>query len=1211
MADSTNDLGFSVDPGSIIAAFKAITKAQAEMQAGTVGGVERMNAAVGKLADNLGSYTSRTEQAQRRMVKSWELSAAQAGQSSTDKIRTRAEANIKALGLEGAAADKVRVAMQRLIDTQNKLDKGAGGGGHGFSSPGMLAFRGVKDLFEGRTAYGEVMLGRSLGLDKALTGLSGAPAVLAGAAAGFTALGVASFHAYKSLGDYGQELSNVSARTGLSLHQVQAFSFAAKTAGEDVSIFERSMRGLTAAAYDDSVAGEKARQWMSRFGIDAQSLRDGTLSTADAMKSLGAGFSSLPAGVERTRAEIELLKRAGIESGPVFLELTRDLRNFEEHGFGQSDETLKGLKTYHDSWAIIGEAIHDAWVDLQLILAVPIGAVAGRLARPGRAQQFGRTPAEMAAQEETEAGVRRDFGPAYEKRVLQAKDTAALAAYRASLGPEYRLKEAEKALGAIPTPELRVTGTMEEAIAARRTGERRVESAKEAVKFYEQHKATIEALRKMSIEESERLAHPYGFIPADKLLKEFAERPGGPDVESARRLLAPLRRAQILQLQQKAIALGQEGAERAAVATGFTGEAKSPEQLSQEIRNRGALQSREFENEQRRLESQRTEAQRTTIDTLREQRRSEEAAGLSAARIAAATAPDTIEARLANEQRIAQVRLRTIADEYRENVESAKDVYDRELKLEELRLKNVHEVAAVQAQLDEARAGEIRKQLDEIKGTAKGLFETLFTHPGQFGAQLGSTIRSALLAPITSGLADTASRALHPLIFGESGTGGIAGGLRGVFGGSTRTAPIGTASDPVAVVVVGAAGGGAGGSVGRVIERGGTVSQPLGSSAMLAMLTGLSFAGQAGAGVGGGAPPGQVTYGSSDITGLSDSGIFGSYGALGALGGTAGFAGPYSMGGGGGIGVAGGAGGGGGILGSLRGLLGAPTGLRGAFSGLKNIFSSDTLAGFKGNLGNYKLGGMNTGSLSQLTTGPFAGTAAGGLAAGAGLALALHGLTGNSAGTWGGIAQGAAGGFLVAGPIGAAIGAGIGIGEKLAGVESPRNEAKRLIRQQYGISINNPAADQIVSIARQTYGSRVSIAVRSPEVRQMLGIYAAGTGQSFAPSASSPHGASLAESGGSLYQQSVYQFGKPYTYASALPTYQGVGGGLLSGGGGGGGSAPTYVSLNFDSKSAGDALRGEWVTPSYVQSAQATAWQGSHGRVQSALALASPGDSAS
>jgi hypothetical protein len=229
------------------------------------------------------------------------------------------------------------------------------------------------------------------------------------------------------------------------------------------------------------------------------------------------------------------------------------------------------------------------------------------------------------------------------------------------------------------------------------------------------------------------------------------------------------------------------------------------------------------------------------------------------------------------------------------------------------------------------------------------------------------------------------------------------------------------------------------------------------------------------------------------------------------------------------------------------------------------------------------------------------------------MALATHGLLGGSRGTWGGIAQGTAGGAMLGmefgGPIGAGIGAmagfGIGLGEKLAGVESPENQAKRLIKQMYHIDINKSMAKQIAALSKSKFGDTMSIAVMSPEVRQMMGLYAAGTGQagSMPQSAMTPHGASLVESGGRLMQQSMYQYGNPYTYQSNLPVY----------GGGATGSLPSpggTVVLNINGNSAADLLEGRvahTVTSGYVQAQQAAAMQSSQGRMDASMMFAEPG----
>jgi hypothetical protein len=232
--------------------------------------------------------------------------------------------------------------------------------------------------------------------------------------------------------------------------------------------------------------------------------------------------------------------------------------------------------------------------------------------------------------------------------------------------------------------------------------------------------------------------------------------------------------------------------------------------------------------------------------------------------------------------------------------------------------------------------------------------------------------------------------------------------------------------------------------------------------------------------------------------------------------------------------------------------------------------------------------------------------AAGAAMSAGGMMLAQQGLLGSSRGTWAGVGEGAAGGAMVGmqagGPLGAVIGGvvgfGIGIGEKLAGVETPENKAKRMVKEIYGISIDNSMAKQIASLAQQKYANNVSIAVRDPDVRKMLELYAAGTGQKMPLSASTPRAGSLAEQNGNLYQQQTYQFGVAGAFQSPLPVmglgntnyYPSPGGPNTSGG--------TSISLN---------INGQPITPEFVADSSMAAQGAGYGRVQQAANMNVPG----
>jgi hypothetical protein len=233
-----------------------------------------------------------------------------------------------------------------------------------------------------------------------------------------------------------------------------------------------------------------------------------------------------------------------------------------------------------------------------------------------------------------------------------------------------------------------------------------------------------------------------------------------------------------------------------------------------------------------------------------------------------------------------------------------------------------------------------------------------------------------------------------------------------------------------------------------------------------------------------------------------------------------------------------------------------------------------------------------------------------------GAMLAMRGLAGADRGTWRGVGEGALGGAMVGfkfgGPLGAviggAVGAGIGIGEKIAGVETPEREAARLIKSLYGINISSGSdtVKQVVAMAKQKFGGSVSMAVRSPDVRQLLQLYADSTGQKSNIFTDQVRPASLVESGGGLYQSATYRNGTPYTYNSYLPTL-GPSGGTLPTGNPMGGAVTVMVSpgATQDLWRTGTALAiaGD---PRGVAQANLNGAGQSSARLNSAMTLLSP-----
>ncbi|MBI2818121.1 MAG: hypothetical protein HYX72_14395 [Acidobacteria bacterium] len=284
---------------------------------------------------------------------------------------------------------------------------------------------------------------------------------------------------------------------------------------------------------------------------------------------------------------------------------------------------------------------------------------------------------------------------------------------------------------------------------------------------------------------------------------------------------------------------------------------------------------------------------------------------------------------------------------------------------------------------------------------------------------------------------------------------------------------------------------------------------------LLQLFTGarVSFAG-AGGGVqiagGGGGLLGRLT----GVFGVGAVPNFGASSISGGPGGTGGFAGPV-----GGVGTsAGSASGLGGVVGvlpSLKSFLGIGGSIQ-TGPGMATTWAAAT------NL--QRLGAIARSNAALL----------------GGAMLAMNGLQrGGFTGLMETTAGGALIGFRFGGPVGAAIGAGVGA---VAGivrlfVKSAQQKAREKIRATYGVEIpDKNILTQIVDTAKQVFGGNLDVAIQSPQIRDLIQLYAMTTGQKAAGMPAAMRPVSLLESGGSLFQQAGFPNGSLLPALGGLPT---------------------------------------------------------------------------
>jgi len=276
----------------------------------------------------------------------------------------------------------------------------------------------------------------------------------------------------------------------------------------------------------------------------------------------------------------------------------------------------------------------------------------------------------------------------------------------------------------------------------------------------------------------------------------------------------------------------------------------------------------------------------------------------------------------------------------------------------------------------------------------------------------------------------------------------------------------------------------------------------------------------------------------------------------------------------------------------------------------KNLYGAMTLGG-----GLLMLSGAKNGSaFSTIGGGALMGAGIGlsggpiGAIGGAGIGLYMDAMR---RGGWGGVGEATAGGAMfgwnVGGPLGAAIGAGVGFLSGLARlfVKGAVEKVREKIKNLYGVEISDSAVlRQIVDIARQSYGGNLDMAIRTPQVRDMIQMYAMSTGQQTRGMPAQVHPLDLVQSGGSLFQSPSYSNGSPLPGWGGLPALDRIGGGVASG------ASPVVIQL--DGPATVSLLRGEAVqaiasNPRVVQGAVLSASKSNAGRRELASLQLTPG----
>jgi hypothetical protein len=293
--------------------------------------------------------SDQTRSSVQRLIASLEKQAETYGKSGVDRLITQRDQLLQRYNREPQAIDAITRSYEKMIAMEEKAAREA------------LAVKAAKEAEEALrkqseaiTAFGDrvsqfmenPLQGAKGALSSVLTTLGPFGIAVTAGAAVLGTIAASAFEAAKSLGEYGTRVKDAELRTGLTAKEVGQFGFAARAVGQDISIVERLMRGLSQAADDNSREGEKARATVRGMGIDFHTATGEMKPTSEILTEISEGLNKLPEGLQRDAAAMDLFKKVGVEAIPFMTELNENLRVAHEQGFGPTEEDIRRFAEY-------------------------------------------------------------------------------------------------------------------------------------------------------------------------------------------------------------------------------------------------------------------------------------------------------------------------------------------------------------------------------------------------------------------------------------------------------------------------------------------------------------------------------------------------------------------------------------------------------------------------------------------------------------------------------------------------------------------------------------------------------------------------------------------------------------------------------------------------------------------------------------------------
>jgi phage-related protein len=188
--------------------------------------------------------------------------------------------------------------------------------------------------------------GAVAGVGAALTASITVPIV--GAVAGIFAL-------TKSTAAYGSKISDLADKTGLGAEALTSLDYAARISGASLEDVTGSVTKFSKIVGDAANGSKEASEKLERFGIKPQ---DAINDLQGTLGKVFARIQSLPPGVDKASAAMDLFGRSGASLLPVINSMEGNLESFiekaKEMGLVMDDATAKEMDEFDDTLQRIG-----------------------------------------------------------------------------------------------------------------------------------------------------------------------------------------------------------------------------------------------------------------------------------------------------------------------------------------------------------------------------------------------------------------------------------------------------------------------------------------------------------------------------------------------------------------------------------------------------------------------------------------------------------------------------------------------------------------------------------------------------------------------------------------------------------------------------------------------------------------------------------------